>query len=249
MKGGTTTLFAYLDKHPQVLMSSGKEIHYYDRYYKKGLGWYLSHFPLSFCVPKGSKVGEATPCYMFHPHTAKHIHGVNPQTKIILVLRDPIQRAISHYFHNKRKNKEELGMLEAFREEEARIARRYKTLLRNENGTDWEVANHSYKARGVYHRQLRRFRKHFPGSQILLLSTDCLAEDPKGTMKQVYEFIGVDPARGTVESLKENVGTNRKPVPEEVNAYLTEFFKPSNKAFIRRHGPVYSNPSSSEIQA
>ncbi|MFO1486098.1 MAG: sulfotransferase domain-containing protein [Verrucomicrobiaceae bacterium] len=241
-KGGTTTLFAYLNKHPQVHMPARKEIHYYDRNFHKGASWYRSHFPLKSSVPKGHKVGEATPCYLYFPHAAKHMHMMNPDTKIIVVLRNPIERAISHYFHNRRKHKEDLDMPAAFLQEERRIARRYKALLQDEHATDWEVAHHGYKARGVYHRQLRRFRSYFPMSQLLILSTDLLDKDPLGAMTKVYEFIGVDPSLGTTQILRKNVGTNKEPVPPEVCEYLRRFFQPAHQAFVNQYGPVYSFP-------
>ena len=129
-------------------------------------------------------------------------------------------------------------MMAAFQQEEGRIINPYKALLRDESTPVWEVSNHSYKARSVYYRQLRRFRHYFPKSQILLLSTERLAEDPLSTMRQVYEFIGVDPALGTTDILKENVGANKEAVPEEVRA----FFQPSHQAFVREYGSVYPFP-------
>jgi len=101
-KGGTTSLFHYLQKHPNVLSPEKKEIQYFSWNYRRGLLWYRSFFPKK----KNNKIaGEASPDYLFHPYAAKRAYEYNPNFKIIVLLREPIDRALSQYHHEINKNK------------------------------------------------------------------------------------------------------------------------------------------------
>ena len=90
---GTTSLYDYLAKHPNVLLSYVKEIHFFDHSYNKGLLWYRSFFPLR--IIKGKRMtGEASPYYIFHSHSAKRIAKTLPSVKLIVMLRNPVDRSI-----------------------------------------------------------------------------------------------------------------------------------------------------------
>mgnify|MGYP006439820863 CR=1 FL=1 len=126
-KAGTTSLFRYLTSHPQIKAPfKTKEIHFFDGglesedNYKKGLKWYKSHFPLKSKM-YNKLTYEASPLYLFHPCAPKRIKKDIPDVKIIILLRNPVERSISHYFHELRKGRERLTVDEAFRKEEDRL--------------------------------------------------------------------------------------------------------------------------------
>ena len=123
MKGGTTSLFRYLVRHPQVLPPFRKEIKYFDCNYINGQNWYQAHFPLKKKFVGGSKLtGEATPYYIFHPQAPMRIAEALPEAKIIILLRNPIDRAYSHYQHMVRVGREPLSFEEAIAAEPERLA-------------------------------------------------------------------------------------------------------------------------------
>lgn len=177
-KAATTTVWAWLREHPEVWVSDEKELHYFDR--DHGCDddeWYESQFREGYTA-----AGEATPSYCFHPDSLDNIHSYNPDFRLIMLLRDPAWRAVSHYWMEFWRGDEELPMVEAFKAEEGRIASSHKYSK--------AMRNYSYLARGRYHEQLDRIYALFPQEQVLVLTTDELAGAPLATMRAVTNFIG-----------------------------------------------------------
>lgn len=241
-KAGTSSLFAYLSKHPQILPSSTKEVHYFDGglvpmedNYIKGEAWYRAHFPRRLLVLKQQRVFEASPLYLYNPLVAKRIAGLIPRVKLIALLRNPTERAISHYFHERRMGREPLDILPALQIEEERLA----PALANQDYKNKAYVHLSYKARGIYHTQLARYFEHFPREQILVLSSEAFFNQPQETLRKVFEFVGVNPDH-TVRNLKpRNVAKNRTRVDPEVVTYLDDFFRPHNQALFDMLGESF----------
>ncbi len=126
MKCGTSSLFKYLGQHPQLFRSNYKEIRYFshDNYYAKGEKWYRSHFPRMKDMPSGSLTFEASPDYLIYPASSVRIASLIPNVKLIVLLRNPTERAISHYFHNIKKGRDQKQILEAMKVEGAIYKRR-----------------------------------------------------------------------------------------------------------------------------
>lgn len=177
MRCGTTSLNAYLREHPDVAVSRPKEVHFFDNNFDKGLDWYLQHFPGS---DEATAVGEATPDYLYEPETAERIAGTLPEAKILLLLRDPVDRAQSHYWHNRSVGREELSFEDALDAEEGRIARGRTSRAR-----------FSYVDRGRYTGQIEHMMGHFPREQILVQTFDELTESPTEVYQRACRFIGV----------------------------------------------------------
>ena len=98
-KGGTTSLHQWLSHHPQVYLPECKEVHYFDLNYNESQNWYKRHFENA---KRSQKCGEITPFYLFHPSSAKRIKQTIPEIKLIVLLRDPVERVISHLRHAKK---------------------------------------------------------------------------------------------------------------------------------------------------
>lgn len=199
MKCGTSSLFNYLNQHPQLSGSIYKELRYFshNEYYSKGEKWYRSHFPLKKKLPAGSLTFEASPDYLASPETPERMEKLVPDTKIIALLRNPTDRAISHYFHSIKKGWRQGKILGAMKVEDT-----------------------IFKQRGLYKKQLERYYKLFPSENILVLGSETFFENPVETLKQVYLFLGVDPDVEISDLSPRQVGFNREPVDAAVHEYL-----------------------------
>jgi hypothetical protein len=250
-KSGTTSLYSYLARHPQVRESTLKEVHYFDGgideavdTYALGERWYRAHFPLRAEMAPGQKTFEASPFYLFHPLVAERIAALIPKVRLVAILRDPTERALSHYFHNVRKNperrlKEDLPVERAMAEEEARLA----PVIAAGAWRDEAFRAFSYKSRGRYLEQIERYRAHFPAESLLVLRAEDLFEDPAGLMRRLHDFLGLDRARGEQEFRPVHVGTNREAVEPEVRASLDAYFAPHNRALFAALGQDFGWPT------
>jgi hypothetical protein len=159
---GTTSLYNYLTQHPLILSALRKEVHYFDNNFHKGVSWYQAFFPLIslrngyakiLSIDNSHLTGEATPYYLFHPLTPKRIAGLLPQVKLIVILRNPVDRAYSHFLHATRMGFETLSFKEAIAREAERVAAEEARLLDDQSYYSFEHQRFSYIHRGIYHRQ------------------------------------------------------------------------------------------------
>jgi hypothetical protein len=221
-----------------------KEVHYFDGgledgidTYALGPSWYRSHFPLKREMAPGQLTFEASPLYLLHPLAAERIAGLVPEAKLVAILRNPTDRALSHYFHNVRDNdrrrfKEDLGVAAAMDAEDDRLA----AVLAAGDYKSEAYRAYSYKARGRYLEQLERYLGHFPPERLLVLTAEELFADPAGVMRRLCDFLGLDPGRGRVDFKAMNVGGNREAVEPAVRAGLDAYFAPLNRALYARLG-------------
>lgn len=229
-KAGTSSLYYYLTQHPQVHTSFKKEVHYFDGgieenvdSFQNGINWYKAHFPFSMSMRANDICLDATPMYLFHPFAAERIYSLTPESKIIILLRNPTERAISHYFHSKRHGFENLSIEEAFAKEEHRLS----NIIEKQNYKKTSFRVHSYQSRGFYLAQIKRFESLFPRENILYLDCQQLFQNPKLTLSKVHEFLGID-AFDTPNIESKNVGTNKKKVPNNVYDKLNHLYKDKN---------------------
>jgi hypothetical protein len=242
MKSGTSSLYHYLGQHPDLQPSYKKEVHFFDGgldpdidNFGKGSAWYRSHFPARQPRHKSIKSFEATPLYIFNPLTPRRIHDLAPRAKLIAVLRNPTERAVSHYFHEVRQGRESLPIMEAMTSEETRL----KESIDNKNFKSLEYIHFSYKGRGRYIEQLISFFELFPSDQLLLLNSDDLFSAPDKVLKKIFEFVGVDAGFEVRDLEARNVTRNRKDVDEEVYAYLDTYFAPYNAKLFEAIGETW----------
>ncbi len=226
-RAGTTSLLRYLDQHPQVRRSLKKEVHYFDVNHHRGERWYRGHFPR---VPAGAGlcVLESSPYYLFHPRAPERIARLLPDVKLIALLRDPVERALSHYFHEVRRGREELAPLEAFRAEAGRLAGEEEKLWADDRYVSRPHRRFSYQARGVYAPQLRRFEPWLRSGQLRVVQSEELYAQPAAVLADLFGFLGVDAAFRCPDLRPRNVGGNREAVASEVTEHLTRFFEPHN---------------------
>ena len=190
-KAGTTALYAYLRWHPQITGPSFKEVSFFDRHYARGERWYRAHLP----IRRSGIVGEASPSYLFHPLAPERVARMLPRARLIALLRNPVDRAFSHYQHEVALGREELSFEDALAREGDRMDGELDRMLRDPSYFSYPWWNYTYAARGRYAEQLERWFAVFPRDQLLVLFTDELAADTAGTYARVLDFLGVE-ARG-----------------------------------------------------
>lgn len=172
-KSGTTSLFHYLRVHPQIHIPFVKEIGFFstERKFRKGVPWYLKHF--ADAHPQ-QIIGEISPQYMAHPAAVGQIHALFPDTRLIAVLRNPIDRAYSAYRMAVRRGGERHTMQEAL------------------TPPDTGLPSNDYISMGLYGKILEGYLNYFPASQIRLVFTEELAAKPGQVMQGLLGFLGVD---------------------------------------------------------
>jgi hypothetical protein len=198
-KAGTTSLYAYLSEHPDVLPAARKEVHFFDLNYGQGERWYRSMFPLRAHLAARSRsrsrpvvTGEASPYYLFHPMAAERAAALVPDAKLVVLLRDPVERAWSHYRHEVAAGREPLGFAAALDAEPGRLAGCTAALRTGPAGhVETEHRIHSYISRGMYADQLRGWLEHYPRSQLLVLVAEDLFGDPAPVWRRTVDFLGL----------------------------------------------------------
>ena len=199
-KAGTTALYAYLRWHPAVLGPSWKEVSYFDRHHHRGDEWYRGQFPNGLRTRLMERragvrpaVGEASPSYIFHPLAPVRVAALLPEARLIALVRNPVDRAFSHYQHEVALGRERLSFEQALAREDERTKGELERMEREPSYFSHAWWDFTYASRGLYAEQLERWLAAFPREQLLILATEDLAERPRDTYAQVLEFLGVPP--------------------------------------------------------
>jgi len=221
-RGRTTSLFEWLAAHPAVSPAFTKEVHYFDRFYGNGERWYRAHFPLR---RRGHLALEATPYLLFHPLAPQRAAADLPAgTRFVALLRDPVQRAVSHYWHSRRIGAEDQPLEVALALEDERLAGQEEVV--RQGGESFPYRNFSYRARGHYAEQLRRWFAAVGRERLLVLrSEDLYAGSPETS--RVLEWLGLSPHG--VPFPATNEAPRRHPEEERVLAGLRLHFAPYNE--------------------
>lgn len=189
-KGGTTALAKFLAQHPEICFALGKEVHFFDGvdYDPDGDSTQLNHhYQKAFPNWQGEQVvGEATPIYMYLPFIAERIYRYNPQMKLIFLLRDPVERAISHYNMELGRGLEWLPLPIAIALEPFRLAKDRHNLQEKSS-----LRCHSYVDRGFYAQQIMNMQQYFPTAQMLFIKTSDLWEQHQLVLQNIYSFLGL----------------------------------------------------------
>jgi len=199
-KCGTSSLYDYLMQHPCVGNSLTKQIHFFDRYYDRQISWYKLCFPFvweKFFIEKikhrNFASGEATAHYMTHPLAAVRSHKVVPDAKIIVMLRNPIDRAYSHYQMEREHKNEDLTFEDAIEKESERIKGEIEEMLNNENNSGRNYPHRAYIKSGEYLEQIKPWMKLYPKENFMFINSEEFNKNPSLVYNQVLDFLGLDP--------------------------------------------------------
>ncbi len=175
-KAATTWLYKCLDSHPEIYVPSLKEVNYFSYRYAKGDRWYLSHFK---DVRDEKAVGELSPSYMVSDRAADRIYNFNPDIRPIFLLRNPIERAYSHYC----------------------MELRYKTVSED---IDRECHLESIIVReGLYYQHISQFSRLFPRENLKFVIYDDIKTEPEQVLADIFSFLGVKPDLENPELFKQ----------------------------------------------
>ncbi len=226
MKGGTTSLYEYLVQHPQVLPGLQKEIDFFNYQFNLGLDWYLSHFPPTLKHPV-FLTGEASPTYLLDLETIPRVFEHFPQVKLLVILRNPVDRAISQYYdHFNWLGREKRSLAEA-------ITSEMKVLQQLQDPTTIGIHSPFWKSqkghlwRGLYVYFLEKWMQVFPREQFLILKSEDLYHQPQTTMEQVFKFLGLPPYR--LQNYRQYTAGSYAQVNPEIREKLSHFFHPHNQ--------------------
>ncbi len=219
-KCGTSSLFAYIQKHPQVLLPYKKEINFFNKHFDKGIDWYLSHFPV-ITDSENFITGEATTQYIFTPEVERRIYNSFADVKIIIMLRDPIDRTISDYYHHVNRGLETRSI--------ETIIKTTQELLKqfSQPEVEYTISEFDYIFKSIYLFQIYRWIEIFPSSNILILNSDRFFENTASVMNDVWHFLQLD-CYSSSTYIKYNVG-NYIPVADEIKQELGRLFEPYNR--------------------
>lgn len=189
-KCGTSSLFKYLEQHPDIILPDRKELHFFDQFYPRGLDWYRAQFPAD-SLSNNFTTGEASPYYIFHPHAASRIKAHFPEIKLIVLLRNPVVRAYSHFQMQKARKAEKREFTEAMEYELSHIHSEHQRIIRDENYISVLHKRFSYLSRGHYDEQIIMWFEHFPKQQFYFIRSEDFFSDPSSDLKHLYDFLGV----------------------------------------------------------
>lgn len=200
-KAGTTSLYDVLTGHPDVLPARTKEVQFFSLDYDRGESWYRAHFPSVAARQRRRITGEATPYYLFHPLAPQRTQALLPRAKLVVLLRDPVVRAHSHFVHSRRLGFEPLtSFRDALDAEAERLA----------GGSDFWHQHASYVSRGRYALQLRAWLEVYSREQVLVLRSEDFFADTAGTASSVARWLGLSDA-GDLQGAASNAAPGGRP--------------------------------------
>lgn len=248
MKGGTTILHDYITSHPKISSGSQKEIHYFSLFYDKGPDWYASHFA---DVPAGNRTIDASPTYFDAVNTSlipRLIHAYTDDPRVILITRDPVERAISQFIHLKVTTSapalQDIEIDEFFGQDFHDAYRQNTTLGYYLN----QVLGFS-----LYTRKFITYRQEFEKHQLLVLDNQALRESPRAVMENVFAFLNVDYVDNEIFGVvKYSNGSGINKISLETYNKLADFLYPDYRHFCNQVGiqfkeAVYNDEQSARL--
>lgn len=224
-RAGTTALHRSLAAHPAIKTPiSKKGVHYFDVSYTKGLGWYLANFPIA---TPGTQAMETSPYYLFHPAVPARVANDLPDARIVVLVRDPVERTASHHHHEKARGYETLDLEAALDAEEERLSGAEDRLLADPFAVDLHHLHHAYLARSRYAEQLTRWHAKVRSSQVLVLDAHPLFAGSHDAMRELASFLDIDIAG--LPPLRRVNGYQRSELAPSVRHRLERYFEPHNK--------------------
>jgi Sulfotransferase domain len=228
---GTSTLYRHLGRHPDVAPSLRKEVEYFSRRYGRGERWYRAHFALAVGRPR--LVFEATPDYLFHPLAAERAAAVVPEARLVVMLREPVARAWSHYHHMVDLGYEPLDFAAAVAAEDDRCAPDRARLRADPLHDPVAWLRYSYVARGRYAEQLARWRERFPADRLLVVRSEDFFAEPAAEFGRILDFLGLRPwAPPDFVNVSRQRRPPPPPIPEGCRAALAERFAEPNQELV-----------------
>jgi hypothetical protein len=240
---GTTSLFAALNAHPQVFRPTvNKGVNYFDLNYHRGPNWYRGHFPIAGIARSrvsGPVTFEASGYYLFHPFALERLARDMPSTKLVAMLRDPVERAYSAFKHETARGFEWESFERALNIENDRLVGEVERMAQDPTYESFAHRHQTYVHRGQYAEQLERARSLFPDNQIHIIESEAFFREPAREYRRLLDFLELDPFEP--EQFDQHNARPSAPMPAALLERLTAHFKPHDDhlAEILGHRPVW----------
>ncbi|HEY1485740.1 MAG TPA: sulfotransferase [Micromonosporaceae bacterium] len=232
---GTTSMYRALAAHPAIRKAVlHKGVHYFDISYGKGMQWYRGHFPTQRAADRQSaqaggasvQTFESSPYYMYHPLAAERIARDLPDVKLVVLTRDPIERAYSQHAHEVARDFEtETDFAKALALEPSRLAGQSELLAADGNAYSFSHQHHGYRARGEYIRYIRRLESAVGRERIHVVDSAEFFATPEKAYDDVIDFLGL-PHLGYPTFEQHNARPRALPIPDDVHAELRAHYEP-----------------------
>jgi hypothetical protein len=219
---GTTSMMKTLAQHPGVAPAVlHKGVHYFDVDYDRGMAWYAGHFPTA---RRAALTGESSPYYMFHPLAPARIAADLPGVRLIVLLRDPVERAYSAYAHERARGFERESFARALALEPVRVAGEAERILADPSYDSHHWRHNAYLTRGRYVEQLEHLESLFGRERLCVVDSQDFFDDPAPVFRVVESFLGLSHVDGI--GFGRHNARPRAPMPAALRAELEEHFRP-----------------------
>jgi Sulfotransferase domain len=238
-RSGTTTLYRVLSEHPSIVRPTvSKGIGYFDLQHHRGMRWYRAHFPLSLTARLKSggdaQAFESSGYYLFHPLAASRIARDLPDTKVVVVVREPVERAYSAHRHELARGFETEPFEKALELEGQRTYGEAERLAADPWYQSLEHRHHAYLARSRYSEQIERFIDEVGAQRVYIVDADRFFETPLEEFDRLREWLGLAPWEpASVEKWNARPGD---PMAPELRARLEGYFEPYDEQLARQMG-------------
>jgi hypothetical protein len=231
-RAGTTSLYKTLVQHPEVLPAGlHKGVHYFDTDYERGARWYRSHFPTRTWARLTARrvghwpiTGEASPYYMFHPLVPARIAHDVPEARLVVMLRDPVERAYSAYTHERARGFETLSFEDALAAEDERLAGEEDRMRRDPSYVSLAHQHNAYLARGRYVDQLERLEAEVGRDRLCVVDSDDMFLDFRNAFTEILDFLGL--SEWMPEQFEQKNARPRTKIDPVLRARLEDHFAP-----------------------
>jgi hypothetical protein len=238
-RAGTTTLYRVLSEHPSVARPTvSKGTGYFDVVYHRGLRWYLGHFPLRWPARRrhGSAVAtfESSGYYLFHPLAASRMARDLPGVRVVVMVRDPVERAYSAHRHELARGYETEPFEVALELEAERTAGEVEKIIADPSYQSFEHRHHSYLARSRYSEQIDRFLDELGPDRVYVVDADAFFEQPQEEFERLGSWLGLPAWRP--EQVEQWNARPRTPMPPELRERLERYFEPFDARLAEQMG-------------
>jgi hypothetical protein len=234
-RGGTTSMYQTVSQHPAVMRAVlHKGVHYFDTGYDHSLAWYRGHFPLlaqaalrARATGQAPVTFESSPYYMFHPLAPERIHRDLPGVRLLVLVRDPVERAYSAYAHELARGYETESFERALELEDERLAGEAERIVSQPGYHSHSHQHQAYLTRGLYADQLERLDRLFGRDRVRVVDSGRFFAEPEPVYDGVLDFLGL--RRHGYPVFERHNARPRSPMPESLRARLGEHFQSSDE--------------------
>lgn len=233
---GTTSMYRTLIQHPSIVGPVlHKGAHYFDTNYGRGISWYRAHFPLADRARRTSGANlmtfESSPYYLFHPLAAGRIAEDLPNVKILVLVRDPVERAYSAHTHERARGFETESFERALELEPERLRGEAERIANEPGYYSHSHQHHAYLSRGHYAEQLARLERTFGAERVHVIDSGIFFAKPEPVYDAVLDFLGLP--HHDYPAFERHNARPRSPMPESLRAQLTDYFLPHDQQLTR----------------